>query len=90
MANPLFDGFMNHSQPQSQQSSGSNSLFGMIQQVKNSPNPNAAMQQILSSNPQFQNVVNYINQNGGDAKTAFYNMAAQKGIDPNSILSKLR
>ena len=45
---------------------------------------------MLANNPNFQNVVNYINQNGGDAKTAFYNLAAQKGVDPNTILSQLK
>lgn len=58
--------------------------------VRSSSNPNQAMQQMLSSNPQYQNVMDYINQNGGDARTAFYNMAAQKGIDPESILKQLR
>ena len=48
------------------------------------------MQQMFANNPQYQYVLNYIAQNGGDAKTAFYNMAAQKGIDPNTILSRLK
>lgn len=48
------------------------------------------MQQFLNTDPRFQNIINYINQNGGDAKSAFYNLAAQRGVDPNSILSKLR
>lgn len=62
----------------------------MINQVRNSPNPDAAMQQLLASNPGFQNVMSYIQANGGDAKTAFYNLAAQRGVDPNSILKQLR
>ena len=48
------------------------------------------MQQLLNSNPQYQGIMEYINQNGGNAKSAFYNMAAQRGVDPNSILSQLR
>jgi len=81
MSNPIFSSFNN---------SNSNSLLGMINQVKNSPNPKAAMGQLLMNNSNFQGVMNYINQNGGDAKTAFYNLAAQKGIDPNSILKQLK
>lgn len=37
--------------------------------------------------PQQQQVVRV---NGGDAKKAFYDMAKQKGVDPNAILSMLR
>ena len=73
-----------------QRNSSSNSLFAVLNRVRNSPNPNQAMQQLLSNNPQYQGIMQYINQNGGDAKSAFYNMAAQKGVDPNSILSQLR
>ena len=42
------------------------------------------------NHPQYQGIMEYINQNGGNAKSAFYNMAAQRGVDPNSILSQLR
>jgi hypothetical protein len=62
----------------------------MINQVKNSSNPDATMQMLLSDHPKYQEVMQYIQHNGGDAKSAFYNMAAQKGIDPNTILSRLR
>lgn len=73
-----------------QRNSVPSSLFAVFNQIRNSPNPNQAMQQLLNSNPQYQGIMEYINQNGGNAKSAFYNMAAQKGVDPNSILSQLR
>lgn len=73
-----------------QRNSVPNSLFAVFNQIRNSPNPNQAMQQLLNSNPQYQGIMEYINQNGGNAKSAFYNMAAQRGVDPNSILSQLR
>ena len=41
---------------------------------------------LLRQNPNYQNVMNYIQKNGGNAKTAFYNLCQQKGIDPNQIL----
>ena len=91
MPNPIFGGFSGRpQQPQQSQQTGPNSIFGVMNQIRNSPNPNAAMQSMLSSNPMFKGIVDYINQNGGDAKTAFYNMAAQKGVDPESILKQLR
>jgi len=87
MSNPIFSSFNRQSvAPQS----NSNSLLDLMRQVKNSSNPTEAMEKMLTNNPNFQGVVNYINQNGGDAKTAFYNLAAQKGVDPNTILSQLR
>lgn len=85
MSNPIFNSpFGNQIQ------NNSNPWVNMINQVKSSSDPNATMQTILQANPQFQGVVNYINQNGGNAKAAFYNLAAQKGVDPNTILSQLK
>jgi hypothetical protein len=89
MSNPILSAFGRNSQQPTQQPQ-SNTLMGMLNMVRSSSNPNQAMQQMLSGNPQYQNVMDYINQNGGDARTAFYNMAAQKGIDPESILRQLR
>ena len=65
-------------------------LLGLWNQIRKSPNPDAAMQNILTSDPRFQGVMNYINQNGGDARTVFYNEAAKMGADPERILSQLR
>lgn len=66
------------------------SLFDMYNQVRHSKNPDQAMQILFANNPQYQNVMNYIQQNGGDARSAFYNMAAQMKVDPNIVLSKLK
>ena len=86
MSNPIFSSFNSSTQTSPNSSS---SWKGLFNQIKNSSNPNAIMQQLLTSNPRFQEVRNYINQNGGDAKTAFYNLAAQKGVDPNNFLNQL-
>lgn len=83
MSNPIFSSF-NRSTPQS------NNILGMMNQIRNTANPQQAAEQMLLNNPNFKEVMNYINQNGGDAKTAFYNLAAQKGVDPNSVLNQLR
>ena len=47
-------------------------------------------QSILQSNPQYNQVMDYINKNGGDPKAAFFKMAEEKGINPEEILSQLR
>ena len=53
-------------------------------------NPQSTLSQMAQSNPQLQQVMQYIQENGGDAKTAFYNLAKQKGVDPNDILNQVR
>lgn len=48
-------------------------------------NPMALMQ-----GPQYNQAMQLIQQSGGDARAAFYNLARQKGIDPDQLLSMLR
>ena len=90
MGNPLLYNFGQQQQqpkPQSQPQipQQPNSLFDLFNTIRNSQNPNQAMQNVLVSDPRFKDIVEYIKQNGGDARTACYNLAAQKGIDPRSI-----
>ncbi len=59
----------------------------MVSMLKNSPNPQALLNNLLAQNPQ---VTGSINQYGGNPKTAFYALAQQRGIDPNTILDMLK
>lgn len=61
-------------------------LFNMI---RCSGNPNAIISQLASKNPMVANVMNVINQYGGDVRKAFYSEANKAGIDPNQILNML-
>lgn len=65
-------------------------LKQMINTLKSSRNPNLMMYQMMQNNPQFRQVMDYVNQNGGNPKDAFYTLARQKGIDPNEILNMLK
>ena len=65
-------------------------LSQMIGTIKASRDPTMAINQMAQSNPQMQQVMQIIQQNGGDAKSAFYNLARQKGVDPNMILQQLQ
>ena len=58
--------------------------------VKTASNPQAAMEQMLSNNPNYQQINKLIQDNGGDAQKAFYSMAEQMGINPNDVLSMLK
>lgn len=69
---------------------GNNNILNMFQSVKNAQNPNVLIQSLIQTNPQMKQVMDIVNQYGGDAKQAFYAMAQQKGIDPETILSQLK
>jgi hypothetical protein len=57
--------------------------------IRNASNPQMMFQQMVSQNPKLQQVMKYIQDSGGDAKSAFYKMANEQGIDPNTILNQL-
>lgn len=63
-------------------------LGQVIQTLKAVSNPLAALQNMAYNDPRMQNVLNVINQNGGDPKRAFYAMAQQQGVDPNTVLQQ--
>lgn len=69
---------------------GNNSIMNMFSMVKNAQNPNLMMQSLMQQNPQMKQVMEVINQYGGDAKQAFYALAQQKGKDPNVIINNLK
>ena len=62
----------------------------MMSTIKSAQNPQQMLNNMMMQNPQYQQVMNYINQNGGDAKTAFYKMAQEKGVNPNDIINALK
>lgn len=62
----------------------------MIQTLKSVGNPQMMFNQMMGQNPQLKQIMDYVNANGGDPKSAFYKMAEERGIDPESILSQLR
>lgn len=57
------------------------------QMIRSSGNPQAMLNQMVSQNPQINQI---INQYGGDPKTAFYKYAEANGVDPNEILSMMK
>ena len=61
----------------------------MLNMVRSAGNPQMMLNQMIGQNPQMKQVMEYINANGGDPKTAFYKLAQEKGVDPNEILRQL-
>ena len=62
----------------------------MMQMVRNAGNPQAMMSQLMQSNPQMKQVMDAVNQYGGDPKKAFYSLCEQRGVDPNQILNMIK
>ena len=79
--------------PESNSGQSSSSLEGfrnLMAMAQAGGNPRKMAESILSRTPGYQNVMNLVNQYGGDARAAFYAEAERKGVDPNTILSMLR
>lgn len=53
-------------------------------------NPMNWVRQQVKANPQYQQLVDVIDQNGGDPKTAFYAECEKRGANPDQILNQVR
>ena len=67
-----------------------NQIKQMFNLLKSAQNPQALLNNMASQNPQLKQVMEVINQHGGDPKKAFYDIAKERGIDPNEILNQLK
>lgn len=72
----------------------SNPMMEQIKQMRTmlqtAQNPTAMLNQMVMSNPQLKQVMDIVQQHGGDSMKAFYAVAKQKCIDPNEILNMLK
>lgn len=75
--------------PQILQQLNSPNLAGiqnLARTIKGLRNPQAYLEQMMAEkNPQLMQAMDYVKQNGGDPKTAFEKLAAEKGINPADI-----
>lgn len=65
-------------------------IKNMMSMVSGAQNPNMMISQLMNSNPQMKQVMDLINSAGGDPKRAFYELAQQKGVDPQEILDMMK
>ena len=63
------------------------SIVGML---SSSANPYQVLTGIAAKNPMIKNVMDSANSSGKSYKDIFYELAKQKGVDPNSIISQLK
>ena len=61
-----------------------------MQMFKSSSNPQAFIQQMMANNPKATDALRLIQTYGGDARAAFYDLARQKGIDPEAFLKSIQ
>ena len=66
--------------------SSQNNLQQFIMNIKNNPNPQQFLFNYIRSNPQAQNIYNILQNSNKSPKELFYQLASQRGIDPNTIL----
>ena len=65
-------------------------IKGLMSMMQNGGNLQSMLQSLMASNPQMGQVMNLVQQYNGDAKSAFYDLAKQKGVDPNEIINMLK
>ena len=77
-----------------QQLAKSSPMMGKIKQMmtmdSGAQDPNGMIMQLMANNPQMQQVMDVINSAGGDPRRAFYELAQQKGVDPQEILDMMK
>ena len=77
-----------------QQLAKSSPMMGTIKQmmtmVGGAQDPNGMLRQLMNNNPQMKQVTELIQNAGGDPRRAFYELAQQKGVDPQEILDMMK
>ena len=62
----------------------------MMSAVKTAQNPQAMLNQMIMSNPKLKNVMDIVNQYGGDPNKALEEVAKQHGVTPQDIYDLLK
>ena len=62
----------------------------MMNTVRMAQNPQAALNHMMMNNPNMKQVMDLINQHGGDIGKTVRTVAEQNGIDPNEIMDLLK
>ena len=62
----------------------------MMNMVRTAQNPQLVLNQLVMNNPQMKQVMEIVNQYGGDDMKALEAMAGQFGMTANEVLAMLR
>ena len=66
-----------------------NNAKAIMNMMRGAKNPQALLREYARTNQNVREVMDYMDK-CGDPKTAFYQMASAKGVDPEAILSMIR
>lgn len=69
---------------------GNSMVNEMANAYKNSTNPEQLLVNLARQNPNIVKILEMIKSSNKSPKELFYEMAAQKGVDPNQILGMLK
>ena len=58
--------------------------------IQTAANPQAALNMMVMSNPKMKQVMDIVNQYGGDSMAALHALAKENGMDADEILNMLR
>ena len=67
-----------------------NNVQQMATMFKTMRNPQAMLAQLSQTNPQVKELMTMMQSSGKSPKDMFYQMAQEKGVDPEEILKMLR
>ena len=62
----------------------------MMNAVQMAQNPQMALNQLMMNNPQLKQVMDLINQNGGDVDKTIRTVAEQNGLRPEDIMELIK
>lgn len=65
-------------------------IKNMMNLIRSAGNPQQMLQSVAQSNPQVQQVLSMVQSSHMSPKDLFYQMAQQKGVDPDQILNMLK
>ena len=65
-------------------------IKGLMNMMQSGGNSQSLIQSMLASNPQMNQIMKLVQQYNGDARSAFYDLAKQKGVDPNDVINLLK
>lgn len=66
-----------------------NNAKAMVDMMRGARNPQALLREYARTNKNVREVMDYMDK-CGDPRSAFYQMASAKGVDPEAILSLIR
>lgn len=88
--NKLYADLHGGTAPQESPQQSMSPIKRMYDTVKYASDPNQAIANMVNKNPRLLQVMNMLRNSGKSPKELFYELAKQKGVDPNEILRQLQ